>query len=144
MPISNLFKFHDFPQQVGKGTYDFSLHVFKIALTNVAPVQATYDTLSDISEIAESGGYTAGGYTLPGTSWTNVAGTSTFYIPDFTITATGGSIGPFRYIVLYNNTQTTPNKPLIGFYDYGASITLYETEPLLVNFNDVAGAFQLS
>jgi hypothetical protein len=53
---------------------------------------------------------------------------------DVTWTASGGSFGPFQYVVLYNDTQTTPAKPLIGWYNYGSAISVNDTESFTVDF----------
>jgi len=51
-----------------------------------------------------------------------------------TWTASGGSIGPFRYVVLYNDTQTSPADPLIAWWDYGSAVTLADGESFVVDF----------
>ena len=56
-----------------------------------------------------------------------------------TLTAAGGSIGPFRYAVLYNDTPATPLKPLLGAYDYGSAITLADGQQFVIDFNAVSG-----
>ena len=43
------------------------------------------------------------------------------------ITASGGTIGPFRYVAFYNDTPTSPADPLICWCDYGSAITLADT-----------------
>ncbi len=53
---------------------------------------------------------------------------------DIVFTASGGAIGPFRYAILYNDTPTSPADPLIGYWDYGSSITLADTETFTVDF----------
>lgn len=53
---------------------------------------------------------------------------------DLTITATTGGIGPFRDVVLYNDTPTSPADPLIGNWDYGAEVTLADGESFTVDF----------
>lgn len=57
-------------------------------------------------------------------------------------TAAGGPIGPFRYAVLYNDTPTSPADPLIGWWDYGSSITLLNGETLPVDFDPTTGVIQ--
>jgi hypothetical protein len=52
------------------------------------------------------------------------SGTYKLVLADVVFTAAGGSIGPFRYDVLYNDTPTSPADPLIGWWDYGSAITL--------------------
>jgi len=52
---------------------------------------------------------------------------------DITITASGGSIGPFRYAVLYNDTPTSPADPLIQYWDYGSAITLGAGEQVVLD-----------
>jgi hypothetical protein len=53
---------------------------------------------------------------------------------DIVITATGGSVGPFRYVVLYNDTQTSPVDPLMGNWDYGSALTLASGESFTIDF----------
>lgn len=133
-------KFNDFPEQVLKGVHNFSAHAFKAALTNTAPAAAN-TVLADIVQVAASGGYIAGGYALDSIVLSEVAGTAKVAIADEVITAAGGSIGPFRYVVVYN--ATAPGGPLINFYDYGASITLNDGESLTLDFDAAAGVFTL-
>lgn len=133
MPSSTLTTFNDLADQVGKGVHNWASHTLKIALTNSAPNAATNTQLSDITQISASGGYTAGaggGYALSSVSYTETGGTGTLNAADLVITATGGSIGPFRYGVLYNDTATSPADALIGFLDYGSAITMADTETL--------------
>lgn len=136
-------KFQDFVEQLGKAKHDFSTHTFKVALTNAAPV-ATNTVLADITQIAAAGGYTAGGYLLDGVTWSETAGTAKLIITDEVITATGGSVGPFRYIVMYNDSATSPADALIGWYDYGSSITLADTETLTIDFDGTNGVLTLA
>lgn len=146
MPTSTLTTFDDLAEQIGKGVHNFSSHTFKLALTNSAPNAATNTVLADITQIAASGGYTAGaggGYAVSGASYTETGGTATFTFTDHVITATGGSIGPFRYVVLYNDTATSPADALVGYLDYGSAITLADTETLTVDLG-ASGILQVA
>jgi hypothetical protein len=99
----------------------------KAGLSNVAPVAATNTVWANITEIGAGNGYTATGVTLDSEAWAETgAGTGIwqFSAADEVITAAGGSIGPFRYPVIYNDTPTSPADPLLGFLDYGSSITI--------------------
>jgi hypothetical protein len=147
MPSSTFTFFHDFSDQLGKAVHDFSTHTFKAALTNTAPTVATDDTLSDITQIAASGGYTAGaggGYTLDGVTWTQSSNVTKLTITDEVITAAGGSVGPFRYIVVYNDTATSPTDALIGYLDYGSALTLADTESLTLDFDATTGLMTIT
>ena len=139
-------KFQDFVEQVLKAKHDFSSHTFKVALTNSAPV-ATNTILADITQIAATGGYTAGaggGYTLDSVTLSETTGTAKVTIADEVILATGGSIGPFRYLVIYNDTATSPADALIGWYDYGSALTLAVGESLTLDFDGTNGVFTLT
>lgn len=127
-------KFEDFAEQLCKGVHQCHAagHTFKVALTNTAPV-ATNTVFANITEITAGNGYTAGGADVQN-DLSEAAGTATCSAVDVTITASGGSIGPFRYIVLYNDTPTSPADPLIGWWDYGSAITLANGESLIIDF----------
>jgi hypothetical protein len=142
MPTSAFTRVQSLNLELGKGTHNFTAHTLKAALTNTAPTAAGTTKLADITEISATGGYAAGGVTLDSVTWTNSSGNCTLTIADETITAAGGSIGPFRYALIYNNSAT--NKEAIGFVDYGSAITLADGESLLLNFDDVNGIFKLN
>jgi hypothetical protein len=116
----------------------------KVMLTNTVPV-ATNVQYSDISasELASGNGYTTGGATVTTTSSTQSSGTYKFVgsVPNPTWTATG-SMGPFRYAVIYDTTPTT--KSLIGWWDYGSSLTLVATNTFTVTLDATNGVFQLA
>lgn len=136
-------KFQDFVEQVGKGVHDLSSDTLKLALSNAAP-NASDTVLANITEIAATGGYAAGGYTLDGVTWSEVSGTGKLVITDEVITASGGPIGPFQYLVIYNDTPASPADPLIGYYDYGSALTLADGESLTVDFDGSNGLFTLA
>jgi hypothetical protein len=137
MPASTFTFYQDFKEQLGKGVHNLSSHTIKVALTNAAPNVATHVQLSDITQISTGGGYTGGaggGVALASVTYTETGGTGTFIAADTVITASGGSIGPFRYAVFYNDTATSPADALIGYLDYLASITLADTESLTLDY----------
>lgn len=125
-------KFNSFVQELGKGSHNFSSHTVKIMLTNTAPT-ATNAVKADLTDITAGNGYTAGGTAIGSLTWTNSSGTSTLGGANVVFTASGGSIGPFRYAAAYNDTQTSPAKPLVGWWDYGSAVTLNSGETLTVD-----------
>lgn len=136
-----LQKFNDFAEQVLRGKHDFGAHSFKVALTNTAPL-ATNTALADINQVAATGGYVVGGYALDSVALTEAGGTAKVTIADEVITAAGGSVGPLRYAVVYNDTAV--GKPLVGFVDRGDSITLLDGESLTLDFDAAAGVLTLA
>lgn len=124
-------KFQDFVEQLEKGVHNFATNTFKVALTNAAP-NATDTILANITQIANGNGYTTGG-TATTVSIAEASGTSTVQGTAVVFTASG-SMGPFRYAVLYNDTATSPADALISWADYGSSITLAATETFTVTF----------
>jgi hypothetical protein len=146
MPNSTLTTFDDLAEQIGKGVHVLGTHTLKVALTNVAP-SSTMAVLADITQIAASGGYTAGaggGYALSGVSFAESSGLAILNATDLVITAAGGSVGPFRYPVIYNDTATSPADALIGFLDYGSALTLADTETLTLDFSASLGFLQIT
>lgn len=137
-------KFYDFVNQLGRGTHNFSTHVLKVALTNTAP-NLSDTVLANITQIANGGGYTGGaggGYVLANPTWSAATGTAKLVVDDLVITATGASVGPFRYAVIYNDSSASDN--LICFSDYGSSITLNQNETLTIDSDQVNGIYTIS
>ena len=133
-------KFNQFVQNEANGVYDLATDTIKCMLTNTAPM-ATNAVLADITEISTGNGYTAGGAAVTSQSSTQTSGTEKFVATGPIFTASGGSIGPFRYVVLYDATPSSPNKPLIGWYDYGSAITLSAGQTFTVGLDTVNGVF---
>jgi len=126
-------KFEVFTEHLAEKVHNLDTDTLKVYLTNTAPTVGTNAIKADLAEISTGNGYTAGGPdTQNATSRTG--GVTSVTGVDATITASGGSIGPFRYAVLYNDTPTSPADPLIGYWDYGSSITLADGEPLQLDF----------
>lgn len=114
---------------------------WKIALSNRAPVVATDTNLASAVEISAGNGYTAGGNAASVSSSSQTAGTYKLVLTSpSTWTATGGSIGPFRYAILYD--ATTDN--LIGYWDYGSAVTLSTGEQFTVSLDGSSGVFTVS
>jgi hypothetical protein len=124
-------KFNDFAEQIGLKKIDLNADTLKVYLTNTAPV-ATDTAFGTPAEITAGNGYTAGGTDAQGVWSESPAGTGQLVCTDIVWTASGGTIGPFRYAVLYDDTSTT--KHLIGWWDYGSSITLQIGETFTVDF----------
>jgi hypothetical protein len=125
-------KFQDFVEQQIEGIHDWDAHTFKVMLTNSAPV-ATNTIKTDLTEISAGNGYTAGG-TATTVTTSESSGTMTVQGTQVVFTASGGSIGPFRYAVLYNDTSASDN--LVAWWDYGSNVTLADTETFTVKFNN--------
>lgn len=126
-------KFQATVEHLYEGVHNLGSDTLKVMLTNTAPV-ATNSVKADLTEISAGNGYTAGGTAVTITSSAQSSGTYSLVGNDVVFTASGGTIGPFRYAVLYNDTPTSPADPLIGWWDYGSSITLNDTETFTVDF----------
>lgn len=134
-------KFNSFVEACAEKVHNLGSDTLKVMLVNSAPT-ASNTQKSNLTEISSGNGYTAGGSTVTVTSSAQASGTYKLVGNDVTITAAGGSIGPFRYAVLYNDTAT--NDELIGYWDYGSSITLADGELITVDFDGTNGVLQLA
>lgn len=131
-------KFDSFVEAMAEKVHNLGADTLKVMLTNVAPV-AGNTVKADLTEIGAGNGYAAGGTTVVITSSAQVAGLYKLVGNDVVFTAAGGSIGPFRYAVLYNDTPTSPADPLIGWWDYGSAISLNNTESITLDLDQVNG-----
>jgi hypothetical protein len=136
-------KFNAFVENLAEKVHNLGSDTLKVALTNSAP-SSSNSTLSDITQISAGNGYTSGGTSASISSSAQTSGTYKLVIADVVFTASGGSIGPFRYAVLYNDTPTSPADPLIGYWDYGSNVTLADTETFTVDFDATNGVLTLA
>lgn len=136
-------KFNAFVENLAEKVHNLGADTLKVMLTNTAPV-ASNSVRGDLTEISAGNGYSAGGTAATISSSAQTAGVYKLVLADVVFTASGGSIGPFRYVTLYNDTPTSPADPLIQWYDYGSSITLADTETFTVDFDATNGVLQLS
>lgn len=139
-------KVNDFVENMAHGVLNLSTNQLAVALSNTAPgsesspptasgngvlanvTQVSYTNLSSRNITTSSSAETSGTYRL--------------ILTDLVLTASG-SVGPFRYVYVYSDTPTSPADPIIGYYDYGSSITLANGETLTVDFDGTNGLISL-
>lgn len=137
-------KYQIFVEDLAEGIHDLDTHAINVALTNTAPNAATHALLADIAEISAGNGYSAGGAQATLVSSAHSSGTYKLVLNDVTFTASGGSIGPFRYAVLYNDGTSGKVNPLIGWWDYGTNVTITDGNSFLVDLSAANGVLQLT
>lgn len=139
--MATFTKFDSFVEDVFEKVHNLGADTLKVMLTNSAPL-ATNTVKADLTEISSGNGYTAGGTAATISSSAQSSGTYKLVLADVTWTASGGSIGPFRYATLYNDTAAS--KQLIGFWDYGSSVTLAAGESFTWDADPTNGIIQAS
>ncbi len=135
-------KFDQFVEDLAKKVHNLDSDTIKVMLTNTAPV-ASNKVKADITEISAGNGYTAGGNQAVFQTGAQTSGVFKLVLSDVVFTGSGGSIGPFRYAVLYNDTPASPAKPLIAFWDYGTSITITNGNSITLDLDQAGGVFTL-
>ncbi|MFN7881724.1 MAG: hypothetical protein ACK5PF_01725 [bacterium] len=137
--------FHEFKRYMADGTIDLDGHTFKVYLSNDAPVVGTDTIKTDVTALAQTNGYTE--WTLT-QSWSETgAGTGIWRFAnnaDLSFTASGGSVGPFQYVVLYDDTTTSPVDALVGYLDVGSATTITTGNTFTVDLDANFSFFTLS
>lgn len=125
-------KFNSFVEKVAEKAFNLGSDTLTVALTNTLPTSAN-SVLADITQISYTN---LGSRVITTTSSTQTAGVYKLILADLTMTASG-AVGPFRYVVIYDDTAT--NDELIAWYDYGSSISLASGESLVIDFDGTNG-----
>jgi hypothetical protein len=119
-----------------------------VALSNTAPSSEASDPSTDgngvLANVTEISYTNCSSRNVTTTSSSQSSGTYKLVLTDLQLTASGGTVGPFRYIYLYNDTVTSPADPIIGYYDYASSLTLNDGDSFTIDFSATNGVLQLS
>lgn len=154
--MSSFNKFDIFAQDIGRKVHNLNSDVLLILLTNTAPNAA--DTIvddsvtpmvvkstSNASEITAEHGYSTGGGTPTNSGYSQTSGTAKLVLQDLVFTASGGTFGPARYAVLYNSSAgSSGNRPVIGWWDRGSSVTPASGETLTIDLDQSGGTITLA
>jgi hypothetical protein len=135
-------KFNSFVEDLAEGVHNLQTGALTIALCAAAnaPI-ATNTVLANLTQITYTN---LSSRVLTVSTSAQTTGTYKLVLADLILTASGGSVAPFRYIVIYNDTPTSPLDPLIGWYDYTTDLTLANGETLTIDFDQVNGVLTLA
>ncbi len=126
-------KFQDFIEQIGKAEHQLHAagHAYKAMLTNEQPLvgDTVKGDMAEISMVNETN-HGAGGADIEN-DYTEAAGQGTLTGVDKVFEASGGTVGPFQFVVIYN---TNAGVYLVCWFDYGSAITLQDGETFTVDF----------
>jgi hypothetical protein len=118
-----------------------------VALTNTAPGSESSNPVSDgngiVGNLTQISYANCSSRNVTTTSSSQTSGTYKLVLADLTLTASG-TVGPFRYIYIFDDTVTSPADPIIGYYDYGTSLTLNSGDTFTLDFSPTNGVIQLA
>lgn len=139
--MATLTKFYCFVEDLAEKVHSLGSDTLRFMLTNTAPSLSNTQR-TDITEIAAGNGYTANGQSVTVTSSAQSSGLYTLIASDVSWTATPSAMASFRYAVLYNDTST--NDKLIGYIDFGYSITLSAGQTFTIDLDQTSGLLYMS
>ena len=130
-------KLNGFVEHLAEKEHNLGSDTLTVALSNTAPgSEGTPPTgttaacvLANVTQISYTN---LSSRVLTTSASAQSAGTYALSVNDLVLTASGGSVGPFRYVYIYNDTSTSDK--LIGYYDYGSSVTLNDGETFTLDF----------
>jgi hypothetical protein len=133
-------KFNSFVEALAEKVHNLGSDTLTIALTSTANAPVSTNTqLSNLTQISYTN---LSSRVLTTSTSSQTSGTYKLVINDLVLTASGGSVAPFQYVVIYNDTAT--NDELICWFDYGSSVTLANGETLTLDFDGTNGLLQIA
>jgi hypothetical protein len=129
-------KLNGFVENLAEKKFDLGADTLTIALSNTAPGSestppsgtAAQCILANVTQISYTN---CSSRVVTITSSAQSAGTYSLVGNDLVLSATG-TVGPFRYVYLYDDTSASDY--LIGYWDYGSSVTLASGETFTIDF----------
>ena len=128
-------KFQSFVEAIAEKVHNLGSDQLKVFLCAAADAPVNTNTvLANLTEVSYTNCSTRN---ITTSASAQTSGTYKLTLTDIVLTASGGSVGPFRYIGVYNDTAS--NDELVDWYDYGSEITLASGETLTMDFDGSAG-----
>lgn len=138
--MASFNKFNCFVEDLAEKKHNLGSDQLVVALCAAAnaPV-ATNTVLANLTQISYTN---CSSRNITTSTSSQTSGTYRLVLTDLTLTASGGAIAAFRYVVIYNDTAS--NDELIGWYDYGSDLTVASGESLLIDFDGSNGLLSLA
>ena len=138
--MATFTKFNSFVEAMAEKVHNLGSDTLTVALCDAAhaPV-ATNTVLANLTQVSYTYCSTRA---ITVTTSAQTSGTYKLVCTDLVLTASGGAVGPFQYVVIYNDTAT--NDELICYFSYGSEITLAAGEILTIDFDGTNGVLQLA
>lgn len=137
--MATFTKFQPFVENLAEKVYNLGSDQLAIALTDAAHAPAS--TNGQLSQLTQISYANLSSRNVTTSSSAQTGGTYKLVCADLVLTASG-SVGPFRYVVLYDDTAA--NDELIGYWDYGSEITLATGETLTIDFDGTNGVLTIA
>ena len=138
--MASFNKFYCFVEDLAEKKHNLGSDTLTVALCAAAnPPSLSNTVLANLTQISYTN---LSSRVLSTVSSSQTTGTYKLVVSDLVLTASGGAVAAFRYIVIYNDTAA--NDELIGYYDYGSDLTLADGESLTLDFNATNGLLQLT
>lgn len=136
--MATFTKINSFVEKLAEKSFNLGSDSLAVALTNTAHT-STWSQLSELTQITYTN---LSSRALTISSSAQTSGTYKLVLADLVLTASGGSVGPFRYVYIYDDTAT--NDELICYFDYGSSITLADGDTFTIDFDATNGVLQIA
>lgn len=144
--MASFTKINDFVIDLAHNIHDLETDQLAVALSNTAPGDESSNPTEDgngvLANVTEVSYTNCSSRNITTSASAVSSGTYKLTLTDLTLSASGGTVGPFRYVYVYNDTAA--NDELICVYDYGSSITLADGEDLDIDFDDANGLLQIA
>lgn len=135
--MASFVKINAFTEALAEKKHNLGSDTLKVALTNTAHT-STWSQLSELTQVSYTN---LSDRTVTTSSSAQTSGTYKLVLADLTLTSSG-TVGPFRYIYLYNDTAT--NDDLICYWDFGSEVTMGVGGTFVIDFDATNGVLQIA
>ena len=141
MPAASYNKFNIFTTDLANKVHDLDSDTLTVALTNSAPNAESQAVLGDVTQVSYTN---CSSRVLANKAGTRSTNTYKLTADDLVLTASGGGVGPFKYVIIYNDTPASPVDPLICWYEYPDNVTINDGETFTIDFDGSNGVLTIA